>query len=65
MDGDYKGMEDAHQFESFGLEDDGDFDQIMEDPRAAETELDARDELDYIACDRNICLYEQELEYQS
>lgn len=40
-------MEEHDQFESIGLddslEDDRDFDQIMEDRRAAEVELDARD----------------------
>ncbi|KAK7264727.1 hypothetical protein RJT34_32337 [Clitoria ternatea] len=44
---DYRGMEEADQFESLGLddslEDDRDLDQIMEDRRAAEVELDARD----------------------
>ncbi|KAK7388014.1 hypothetical protein VNO78_22814 [Psophocarpus tetragonolobus] len=43
---DYRRMDEADQFESFGLddslEDDRDFDQIMEDRRAAENELDAR-----------------------
>jgi len=40
-------MDEADQFESFGLddslEDDRDFDQIMEDRRAAEMEIDARE----------------------
>lgn len=40
-------MDEADQFESFGLddslEDDRDFDQIMQDRRAAEIELEARD----------------------
>lgn len=40
-------MEEHDQFESIGLddsvEDDREFDQIMEDRRAAEMELDARD----------------------
>ncbi|RDX62476.1 DNA replication licensing factor MCM2, partial [Mucuna pruriens] len=44
---DYRRMDEADQFESFGLddslEDDRDFDQIMEDRRAAENELEARD----------------------
>ncbi|XP_027329756.1 DNA replication licensing factor MCM2 isoform X1 [Abrus precatorius] len=44
---DYRRMEEADQFESLGLddslEDERDFDQIMEDRRAAEIELDARD----------------------
>ncbi|KAH1243527.1 DNA replication licensing factor MCM2 [Glycine max] len=44
---DYKRMDEADQFESFGLddslEDDRDFDQIMQDRRAAEIELEARD----------------------
>ncbi|KAK7275965.1 hypothetical protein RIF29_17093 [Crotalaria pallida] len=44
---DYRRMEDHDQFESVGLddslEDDRDFDQVMQDRRAAEVELDARD----------------------
>ncbi|KAK7348042.1 hypothetical protein VNO80_22591 [Phaseolus coccineus] len=44
---DYRRMDEADQFESFGLddslEDDRDFDQIIEDRRAAEIEIDARE----------------------
>nr|ACN78877.2 minichromosome maintenance 2 protein [Pisum sativum] len=44
---DYRRMDEADQFESVGLddsvEDERDFDQIMEDRRAAEVELDTRD----------------------
>lgn len=44
---DYRRMDEHDQYESLGLdeslEDDRDFDQIMADRRAAETELDARD----------------------
>ncbi|KAK7264726.1 hypothetical protein RJT34_32336 [Clitoria ternatea] len=43
---DYRGMEEADQFESAGL-DDRDFDHMMEDRRAAEVELDPR------ACNHN------------
>lgn len=44
---DYRGMEEHDQYEPIGLddslEDDRDLDQIMEDRRAAEMELEARD----------------------
>lgn len=44
---DYRRMEEHDQYESIGLddslEDERDLDQIMEDRRAAETELEARD----------------------
>jgi len=47
MNSDYRRMDEADQFEDFGLddkfEDDRDFDQIMEDRRAAEMEIDARE----------------------
>lgn len=47
LNSDYRRMDEADQFESVGLddsvEDERDFDQIMEDRRAAEIELDTRD----------------------
>lgn len=47
LNSDYQRMGEADQFESVGLddsvEDERDFDQIMEDRRAAEIELDTRD----------------------